>query len=278
MKSLQLSYSSAKVLDTCEQKYWHNKVANTPNDSDVEESDAFAFGKAFHEVLEKTLHNTYTESLIMAAMDEHKVGMERLALLRAMLENYTKYHKQSGVTIVKCELKLETPVFVGYIDAIGQSSHGWWIIDLKTASTHEGAKLLARLPRDEQLNLYSYFAEEIGKALKLEGPFLGCRYRQVIKSKAGTQEGLRKGCKVYDIEVPLSTMNPQFAWARHLDKHQRALALHSGEVPKRNYNACMDYHRPCEKFSQCHGEIFSKSWSQCKVHTEDSNKDGDLLG
>lgn len=277
MKALQLSYSSAKVLDTCETKYWHNKVAQTPNDEDVEESDAFAFGKAFHQVCEDTLHNTYTEALIMKAMEDHKVGMERLSLLRAMLENYTTYHRKSDIAIVKCELKIETPVFIGYIDAIGQSKHGWWIIDLKTSGTHDGAKLLARLPMDEQLNLYSYFAEEIGRALKLEGPFLGCRYRQVIKSKAMTQDGLRKGCKVYDIEVPAGSMNPTFAWNRHLDKHLRAVALHNGEEPKRNYNACMDYHRPCEKFSQCHGEIFSKAYSKCKVHTSESNTDGDLL-
>lgn len=265
-----------KTVLTCQNKYWHAKVAATPKDADYEEGDALTFGKAFHQVLEKTLHNTYTESLIMEAMEEHKVGMEHLALIRAMLENYTQYHKKSGISIVKCELKLETPIFLGFIDAIGTSEQGWWIIDLKTAGRHDPS-VIPRLPMDMQLNLYSYFADEIAHHLELKGPFLGCRYRQVIKSKAKTPKGLVDGCQVYDIEVPVSLMQPQFAWSQFLESHQMASELQNGVAPKRNYHACYDYFRPCEYFSQCHGDEFSKSSNKCKVHTLESLNGAELL-
>lgn len=275
-KAVRLSYSSQKTVLSCQTKYWHAKVAETPKDADYEESDALGLGKAFHQVLEKTHHCAYNEALIMEAMEDHKVGMEDKALLTVMLENYTNYHKKSGLVVVKCELKLETPIFLGFIDAIGQSEHGWWIIDLKTASRHDET-LLPRLPMDQQLNLYAHFAEEIANILGLKGPFLGCRYRQVTKSKAKSMSGLKEGCKVYDIEIPASTMNPSLAWSEYLDSHQIALQLHSGVAPKKNFGACYDYFRPCEYFSQCHGDTFTNNKNKCKVHTMDSVTDADLL-
>lgn len=276
MKSCKLSYSSMKTVLTCQSKYWHNKVANTPKDADYEESDALGLGKAFHEVLEKTLHLDYSQALIMEAIKNHEVDGDETMLLEVMLKKYTEFHKKSGLTVVKCELKLETPIFLGFIDALAQDSNGWWIIDLKTAGRHDET-LLPRLPMDMQLNLYAYFADEIQKALDLKGPFLGARYRQVIKSKAGTLSGLEKGVKVYDIEVPAHTMNPMYAWSMFLESHQTASELMNGVAPKKNFHACFDYFRPCEFFSQCHGDLFSKSKEKVKIHTIESVTNGELL-
>ena len=272
-----LSYSSMKTVLTCQQKYHHNKVANTPKDADYEESDALGLGKAFHKVLETTLHESYNDGLIVAAMAEFNVDSTDKALLTAMLDNYVKVHKLSGLKVVKCELKLTTPVFLGFIDFIAQGENGWWLGDLKTASRHDPS-LLPRLHKDPQINLYSYFAEEIGNSLKMAGKFLGFRYRQSIKSKAGTAIGLAKGTPTYDIEIPASALNPKETWSNFLEAHQLISELHNGLAPKKNFNACYDYFRPCEYFSQCHGCLHSEGNPAIKVHTLESLTDSDLLG
>lgn len=276
MKSCKLSYSSMSTVLKCQQKYWHYKVNSTPKDEDYEESDALGLGKAFHQVLEKTLHQDYNQSLIMQAMADHEVSEDEEMLLEVMLKKYVEYHKRSGLRVVKCELMLETPIFQGFIDFIATDDRGWWIGDLKTASRFDEG-LLPRLPMDMQLNLYSHFADEIANALELKGKFLGCRYRQITKSKAGTMSGLEKGVIVRDIEVPVETMNPQFAWNQFLESHQTALELHNGVAPKRNYSACMDFFKPCEYFSKCHGDMFSQSGNKVKVHTIESINGADLL-
>lgn len=269
------------TLNKCQQKYHHYKVAGTPKDADYEESEALGLGKAFHQVLEKTLHTDYNEALIMEAMADHEVDEEDHMLLTVMLKKYCEYHNKSGLRVIKCELGLSTPLYTGFIDAIAQGETGWWIIDLKTASRFDET-LLPRLPLDMQLNLYAYFAEEIQHALKdapynLKGPFLGCRYRQVTKSKAGTMSGLEKGITVRDIEIPVHLMNPQLAWETFLESHQVAIELHNGVAPRKNYSACFDFFRPCEYFSQCHGDLFSKSKDKVKVHTLESINGADLL-
>lgn len=276
MTPVRLSYSSGNLVNKCQQKYFYYKVANTPKDEDYEESEALGFGKAFHQVLEKTLHNSYNENLILEAMTEHNVDMSEKPLLTAMLDNYIKLHKKSGLSVVRCELPIETPVFVGFIDFIAQAENGWWIGDNKTASRHD-PNILPRLPMDMQLNLYAYFAPEIGRQLEMKGPFLGCRYRQSIKSKAGTAAGLARGTPTYDIEVPLSVMNPSYAWSLHLENQTVAQALHNGLAPTKNFGACYDFFSPCPYFSKCHGDLFSKNSSKVHVHTIESLEDSDLL-
>lgn len=206
MKKCQLSYSSMSTVLKCQQKYFHYKVADTPKDADYEESEALGLGKAFHQVLEKTLHQDYNESLMLEAMEEHGVDEDEHMLLEVMLKKYVEYHAKSGLRVVKCEMMLETPIFRGFIDFIAQAENGWWIGDLKTASRFDES-LLPRLPKDMQLNLYAYFADELQNALGLKGKFLGCRYRQITKSKAGTLSGLEKGVTVRDIEIPIEMMD-----------------------------------------------------------------------
>lgn len=274
---IQLSYSSGKTVMSCQQKYFYAKVAKAPKDADYEEGDALGFGKAFHWVLEQTLHTAYNDKLIMTAMMDNKVPALMRPLLTAMLDNYVKVHKASGLKVVKCELQITSPVFNGFIDFIAQGENGWWLGDNKTASSHSES-ILTRLHKDQQVNLYAYFAKEIGEALKMKGPFLGFRYRQSIKSKAGTPAGLARGTPTLDIEIPASLLDPQQAWSDHLERHQIAMELHGGVAPKRNYNACMDYFRPCEYFSQCHGACASEGNPRITVHTIESLTSSDLLG
>jgi len=265
-----------KTVLSCQQKYAHKKVLNTPVDADYEESDALGLGKAFHKVLEMTLHESYNDKLILSAMNEFNVDPTERALLTAMLDNYVKVHKASGLKVVKCELQLSTPIYLGYIDFVAQGENGWWIGDNKTAGRHD-PNLLPRLHRDPQVAIYSRFADEIANALKLTGPFLGFRYRQSIKSKAGTPSGLAKGTPTYDIEIPAAIIDTDLAWSNFLEAHQLTNELHNGLAPKRNYNACFDYFRPCEFFSACHGCLHSEGNPAIKIHTLESLKDSDIL-
>jgi hypothetical protein len=271
-----LSYSSGKTVMSCQQKYFYNKVAKLEKDSDYDEGDNMNLGKAFHKVLENTLHTSWSDKLLIAAMEEFGVDRFSRPLISAMLENYVKLHKASGLKIVRCEYQIVTPEYNGFIDFIAQASNGWYLGDNKTAAAYK-EDIVKRLHLDEQVNLYSYFAPHLQEALQLKGPFLGFRYRQTIKSKAGTPTGLAKGTPTYDIEIPAHVLNPQAAWSAHLERHQIALALHNGEAPKRNLNACMDYFRPCEHWSKCYGKNYSETNPEITIHTIDSLESADLL-
>ena len=265
-----------KTALTCQMKYFHNKIAQTPVDADYEESDALSLGKAFHNVLENTMHERYTDALIINAIKEFNVSMEDKPLLAAMLENYVKLHKSSGLKVVKCELKIETTKYIGYIDFVAQDEDGWWIGDLKTTSRHDPS-ILPRLHRDPQMNLYAHFADDIGRALQMNGPFLGIRYRQSVKSKAKTEKGLKEGCKAYDIVIPANLLETKDTWSNFEDAHRLVEELHSGLAPKPNYNACMEYFSPCQFFSQCHGCLHSEGNKGISVLTTDDYESSDLL-
>ena len=276
----QLSQSSMKTLFSCPAKYAHKKVFNTPMDADYEEADSLGFGKAFHKVLEESLHTNATDKSILNAMEEFNVEKDQKDPLTHMLNNYLKVHKASGLKVIKCELQIATPEFIGYIDFIAiDNSGGWWLGDNKTAGRHDPS-ILSRLHRDYQLNLYSHFVDWIQNALpELEGRvFRGFRYRQSIKSKAKTLKGLIEGTPTYDIIVEASALEPKKAWEEFLLAHSVAESLHNGEEARRNYGACNDYFRPCEYFSQCHGNLASQPSKSVFVHTLESLQDDDLLG
>jgi len=276
--SIKLSYSSMKTLQSCEQKYSHYKILNTPNDPDYTESDALGLGKAFHQVLERTLHQDYNEALIIEAMTEHKVDPSEKELLTVMLKKYVEYRKASGIKVIKCELPLGTSSYLGFIDYIAIQGNKWYIGDLKTAGRHD-ENILSQLPLDPQLNLYAYFAEDLYIAVpSLEGKqFAGCLYTQTIKSKASTSSGLDKGVKVIETLVPAESMNPKLVWSLFNEVHNRAVELHNGEAPRKNLSSCFNYFSPCPYFSQCHGKTFTDNKTKVKVTTIESFKEMDLL-
>jgi hypothetical protein len=271
---VKLSYSSMTTLQSCEQKYAHYKVLNSPKDSDYEESGALGLGKAFHEVLEKTFHKDYNDSLIIAAMTEHKVDSSDKDLLTIMLKKYVEFRKASGIRVVYCELALANSIYNGFIDYIAIKGDEWYIGDLKTAGRHDET-ILSRLPLDPQLNLYAHFADELYIAVpELEGKrFAGCLYSQTTKSKAGTIKGLEAGVKVFEMFVPVESMNPDMIWSLFNEMHNRALEIHAGEAPKKNLGSCMAYFSPCQYFSQCHGKNFSDNKFKITVNTINSLND-----
>jgi hypothetical protein len=262
------------TLQSCEQKYAHYKVNNTPKDADHEESDALGLGKAFHQVLEKTLHKDYNDILILEAMVEHNVDPSDKDLLTIMLKKYVEFRKASGIRVVHCELALATPEYNGFIDAIAVQGDSWFILDLKTAARHD-ENILSRLPLDPQLNLYAHFAEELYIAVpEIAGKrFAGCLYSQTTKSKAGTIKGLEAGVKVFEMFIPVESMQPEVIWSLFNEMHNRALEIHAGEAPKKNFSACFNYFKPCEYFSQCYGKTFTDNKYKVTLNTIDSLKD-----
>ena len=271
---VKLSYSSMTTLQSCEQKYAHYKVLNSPKDSDYEESDALGLGKAFHEVLEKTFHKDYNDALILEAMVAHNVDASDKDLLTIMIKKYVEFRKASGIKVIHCELPLATSEYNGFIDYIAVKGDEWYIGDLKTAGRHD-ENILSRLPLDPQLNLYAHFADELYIAVpELVGKrFAGCLYSQTTKSKAGTIKGLEAGVKVFEMFVPVEVMNPEMIWSLFNEMHIRALEIHAGEAPKKNLGSCMAYFSPCQYFSLCHGKTFSENKFKVTLNTINSLND-----
>jgi len=271
---VKLSYSSMSTLQSCEQKYAHYKVLNSPKDSDYVESDALGLGKAYHQVLERTLHNDYNDSLIIEAMSDHKVDASDKDLLTIMIKKYVEFRKASGIKVVTCELALATSEYNGFIDYIAVKGGEWYIGDLKTAGRHDET-ILSRLPLDPQLNLYAHFSSELDIAVpEISGKrFAGCLYSQTTKSKAGTIKGLEAGVKVFEMFVPVESMNPDMIWSLFNEVHNRALELHAAEAPRKNLGSCMAYFSPCQYFSQCHGKNFSENKFKITVSTINSLND-----
>lgn len=277
-----LSYSSATLLKNCPQKYYYYKVAQVAKDSDYEQNEeAFNVGKAFHYVMEM---NGHTENDLDSWLDKacRSFGVEdKKGMLNAMLLRYLQVHKKSGLSVVECEFELKTDDFIGYIDAIMKDDNGlWWIVDLKTASRYSPITQ-ARLTKDVQLNLYSYFAPKIAEYYELDPKkFAGARYRvttksdltkKVTESYADHVRRTAKNVKSYDIVIPIELMNPEEFMQEHEDLKFKADMMRKGlEEPTKNRSYCDSFFRPCEYWSQCHGKTYSESQELLEIIASDN--------
>lgn len=307
---VRLSYSSLGTLQTCEQKFAHYKIYKTPNDPDYEESDALAIGKAFHQVLEKTNHKAVHNKDVDEALMDHNVPKINKNIIIAMAMKAVEINKASGLEVIMCEFEISHMDYVGYIDFIAVEGSRklseslfdkyWWMGDLKSAGNYD-AKLIPRLPLDLQLNLYAYFVPEIARALGLDtAKFRGFKYRQVTKSKATQADNesdaefikrlitpakdrynpsgpWKAPVEVRDFTIPFFTMKPKMAWDIIQENLIRARELQQGEAPKRNFKACMDFFKPCQYFSQCHGTTHTDGYNYVKVSTINSYVEKDVL-
>lgn len=284
----RLSYSSARLLQGCEQKYWYYKVGKVDKDSDVEDTTtAFAVGSSFHKVLEDYkheglfVHKTDTRNKLIRKALEKCVQEEGLPetdinLVHAMLIVYLRGRKSEGFKTIACEYVIEHPKVIGYIDLIEEDPDGgWWISDMKTAKSF-WSTLTARLPQDRQLNLYAKFAPVVAEDLQLDiDKFKGCRYLVTTKSSAKKRqleddiEFITRLCsgliKSYTIEVPKEKLNPDSVFDEHMSLQNRAVELKNGEAPNRNFGYCETYFKPCDYWSRCHGENFTDMKEGLKV-------------
>lgn len=282
----RLSYSSATLLKNCEQRYFNYKVAKLAKDKDVEESNAFAMGKAFHHVLEMSMHkkpenivNKLEECVELFGIEEEEIGQ-----LHAMVLQYLRCRKQTELEAIACEYSIVDDNCIGFIDLIegfreGDSWGDWYITDLKTARTF-WATLTARLPQDRQLNLYASFFGQIAKEFGLDpARFKGCRYRVTTKTTAKQKKTesyndyvMRlveaKNVKSYDIVVPVEKLNINQISNEFESLYRRSIELRNGDVPTRNYSYCETYFKPCDYWSQCHGTCFSEMKDDLEVLKE----------
>lgn len=275
---LTLSYSSANLLRSCARKYYHHKVAKTPLDSDYDDdSEALVIGKSLHFILESTKHSKpeKIDEFLKLCTDNFKLSEDNYALVHAMTLKYLRLHKASGLECVSVEDRISNEYLTGFVDAILRDKKGNWVLmDLKTASTLNQT-LVARLPNDTQLNLYSYFAPELAKRHKLDlKKFKGCHYRVITKSKAAPRAGedrlkftarILELIKGYDIFIPIEKMNPEKFMGEHRRLWDESMLIRDSNEACQNFTACESFYRPCQFFSQCHGKNFSELKEALKI-------------
>lgn len=276
----RLSCSSATTLRGCEQKWVHYKVKNTESDPDYEEGDALAIGKAFHWIIEQTEHKKPKKIVPMLKActenDDILLPKEYYPLIIGMVHSYTKYHAESGHIIIAIEELIEDPEFMGYIDAVVYDSKGyWWICDNKTFAYFSPSQV-AQFASHIQMNVYAAHTAQIAKKYKLNlKKFRGCRLFVTTKPRTKRKkdetakemaERLKDLCATWDVEIPIKYMAPESHMDNHRRLHKRSIELRSGDVePFRNYDYCMSYFRPCQYWSNCHGDTYSNGTKKIKV-------------
>jgi hypothetical protein len=270
-----LSYSSATLLLGCEERYYHYKVLGTAPDDDIgEDTEAFVFGKAFHEVLENTKHTGKNiRSVFDSVVKLREFGQEKTDLLEACVISYLNKHENNRYKVLACELEIKTDTFIGYVDAVAVDDDGHWVIvDLKTASRIFGA-LDQKLPEDFQLNIYAYHRQHLADLLGLDiNKFSGCSYRVTIKGKKRARKptedrneylnSLVDMSPSYEYFIPTEVLNPDYFGELHGRLFKKAEQLKKKKAkPIRNYSNCESFFRPCPYWSNCHAKRFTDEGS-----------------
>jgi len=278
---MRISYSGSNLFQGCQRRFWHYKIAETPHDSDFrDESAALRLGKAFHQVLEHTMHkkSRLKKEIFQESFNDNEVlsDTER-GLIYGMVHKYLQLHEKSGLTVKAVEVQVGNENYIGYVDAIMVDTFGnWWIVDLKTAARLSGS-LLSRLSRDPQLNAYSYFKEQIADLCDLDvAKFAGVRYRVTTKAaiKLNIKESFTKFCKrvfdkveSYDIGIPAQDLNPEAVYSHFMNLLKQMVELETTpekEVPQ-NYTYCETYFKPCPWWSNCYGKTFTEAAKQYDI-------------
>ena len=270
-----LSPSSLTLFTGCQRRYFYKKVVKVPVDSDVEEEvESLQVGKAFHQVLEDSKHvlEGFPLAAIQAIVANHELSDEvHTPLIFAMLKSYKDMHEKAGLTATHYEVEVSTDKFFGYVDVILQDEVGnWWIGDMKTAASFS-QNLVPTLPMHPQLNLYAAHYKEIAAQLGLDPlKYKGCRYRLTTKSKMNRKEGedfmsyvgrMLKTIKSFDFILPKEIMRPELFASIHGAAESYIKAHATDAEPTnfcQNFSNCMNFFRPCEFFSRCHGKNFSE--------------------
>lgn len=288
---LQLSYSAADEILSCEQKWVYKKVMRLEADPDANvDTLAFRFGKAFHWIHEVTEHELgyfedKADELIEKACKDYSLPFDSSCyLFSAVLASMTLW-KQTGLRVVRSEIKIEDDKFIGYVDfvAVCPTSGRWWIGDLKTTGMTEN--ISARLNRDPQLSLYAARKQQIAGMLGLDvSLFAGALYRETVKPKSVIEVKKKKPPKPKKGEKPApppeAVPETPRSYAKrciaetqmyvikaedivdhqlsvHAVLHDRALKLQAGAMPIRNYKNCLAYKKKCDYWSRCYGKLGS---------------------
>ena len=265
---MELSHSSANLLQTCTQKFYYYKTGVKPDKDSEEDMTALNIGSAVHYLLEKALDNhkynpKKVKDNLKFVKKEYNLGLN-WPLVYAMVLKYISYHKKLKVNLIALELPVQNNNIIGYIDVIEGNDHGWSIVDLKTTSYISIPDLIVKTRMDPQLHIYASFIEDLATGLELDiKRFQGCHYRVISKPKLSQRvsetnsEYVRRllpNIRVEDIFVEHS---PKMI-AEVLEKHFRLKRLGedilSGKIqPMKNTTSCFNYFKPCPYISQCLG-------------------------
>lgn len=285
----RFSYSASNVLKSCQRQYVLKYTLGVEKDPDVEDdATALRFGKAFHTVCEWTNHDVrkFTVALMTKAAFENCLNTEETTKLYACLKSYYDLHSKSKLECIAIELEVGDEDIVGYVDAVMEDRNGnFWIVDLKTSGLVMET-LFARLHKDPQLNLYAAYVNQAmaiinnGRAKKLElSKFQGCRYRVVAKPKTVVKTGesydsyaARAKPAAYDVVIPIHKMDPEAALREIKAAAAEAAAL-TLDNSKCNRANCLSWNRPCDFWSQCHGDTFTTCKDNAIVFTSENMSD-----
>lgn len=281
-----LSPSSLQLFQQCQRKYFLKKIEKVPIDSDAEDdTEAFRVGKAFHLCLEVTRHelsNFKFSECRDICVNEFGLSEDYHApMVFAMLAQYKKVHEKSGLSVLGCEIPIDTLLFKGIVDVVLGEGEGWWIGDMKTAASFS-ERLLPTIPRHQQLNLYADHADDVAEALGLDPRrFLGVRYRLTTKSRLVRRKDedtatyflrLSNVVKSLDLFVRLKDMAPEEASLTHLRAKMYVDKFREERSYVKNESSCMSYNRPCEFWSRCHAKIFSECASTLGIIEADDRQ------
>ena len=291
---MKISYSSSTTYLGCKRKFWHKKVNKTTLDPDAEvNTQALSLGKAFHKVLEDCGHNRkkISSTLFHNACETEGVSAIRdKSLVWAMVRKYLDLHIKSGLTVKTCEIEIGDENVIGYIDAIMIGpDRTWWIVDLKTAGRLNDS-LLSRLNFDPQLNLYAHYADKVAQALDLDlDKFMGVRYRVTTKSQlkgrkdedmGSLSKRMYEAIESYDIPIhksklsPEKTFNSLMAIKEEIDNE--VVDAPEQYIPQ-NFSYCEQYFKPCEYWSRCYGDTFTRCASKNSISSSQDMKPVDSV-
>ena len=259
---MKLSASRVKVIHRCQREYVFNYIMK------IEQpwNKNFAFGKAFHEMLELKEPN-------LAELNAYDPDYPWADALHVMGKGYEVGFPEH-VNTVQREVKVENDIRLGFIDGVVASpdANEWWITETKSRSAAMDDNEARMLPADIQVQIYATAYQEVAEQLWLDpDAFKGILYVCSIKpnerrKKTETKDefGARLSSYTQVIELPreILTGNPEPMMVQSFARAQEAeLAFSSGnpmDVPC-NTSSCFRYNSPCPYFSRCHNVAITES-------------------
>lgn len=275
-----LSNSMISEFKTCERKFVFSYVLNKDIDEDYIQPKYFAFGNAFHEIMEEINHDPmkFTVEILNRVSDKHGLDpvYEKSKLVQCV-NLYLKEAPKSGLKVIATEVYFKNKN-AGTVDAIGvDKDNNWWIIDLKTAASLSSLRV-EMLSVDSQMALYAYHADDIKKSVedllnvKL-GDFLGIRLREVTKAKERKKKVEETFDQFYDRLSPIEyrelILKKEYIECEEVQFYMEVESerandtikryVESGENIKcvpRNVRKCTDpiTKEICPYFKTCHGK------------------------
>jgi hypothetical protein len=225
-----LSASEAITFLRCAREWKYKYIDNLQ----LEDIDAFKFGRAFHETLDKgfTKENLSEDNLnvIQCMIEEYKHATEFLApVIEREHRFYFKDEKGNQLA-------------TGVIDAIRQCSTTgrWWITEIKTASKIDQFKM-DTIENDIQSNFYIINVGMLPYDHKL---FQGISYEVITKSMKP---------QVFIKNIPFTPERAStfainfgllYAFMRNVNSEYKF------DLP--NVNSCMRYGQKCPFFNRCY--------------------------